>query len=668
MYSKTALVTLVCLLVGFCAADIYMHNPRGSNNRLNEASANRANANRMFDSQNNNRGGYNVGDKNANAAGNNQGNQYRMKFFQSGNYLVKEAPKGRSELVVEWTNQHGCGGNEDTDPHKLNCNLVLQILCQDDSEDVAPDDGITLRDGSSTDAQNYQKLTVNEKTKEADFITRRDNNVAANKGLNEAYFSYDDCARRQRNKGLFLADQEINEQDESATRTRQNPNGNRNGYECPEERDYYPYWHPTQFVDIAVLAQNESMCQYYKDHSSNLQPKHRCVETFSGSGNPKHYSEHNNEADCTAAKGVWTAFYSMLELAPKYDRENCESDHGDGLTYKWGKPYDMEKINNFEPIGDVCFVQPQQVDCAAAGWTRTNHLGNGREGVPLNYTWVLPYFPSKKDKRCVLRIRYNISTDDYDPYFTDASSNGENSPIENDPLVDVGANNQALRLAINTAQTGRTFQDRSHVFILKARGDDIDDDVKIHNLNVRGKRGNIVQVYPAVEYDFVPNRLTITEGDAVHFQWTGSNTHNNGAPGGDGQTGDAGEGKGGTDRNNLLEMPFPNSNFPTPFEVSTMFKDARVVWTAVGSKEDIDANLALVLSTSAYYQCIPNEECGKESVDGKLQLNPTLDNADASFPGLVAIFEKAGEYFYMCSRNNNFTNRSQKGQLTIKAK
>ncbi len=44
---------LACLLglVALVTSDVYMHNPRGSNNRLNERSANRNNANRLFDSQ-----------------------------------------------------------------------------------------------------------------------------------------------------------------------------------------------------------------------------------------------------------------------------------------------------------------------------------------------------------------------------------------------------------------------------------------------------------------------------------------------------------------------------------------------------------------------------------------------------------------------------------------
>ena len=42
--------------------DVYLHHPRGSNNRLSEANANTQNQNRMFDSQNNAAAGYQVGD------------------------------------------------------------------------------------------------------------------------------------------------------------------------------------------------------------------------------------------------------------------------------------------------------------------------------------------------------------------------------------------------------------------------------------------------------------------------------------------------------------------------------------------------------------------------------------------------------------------------------
>ena len=103
--------------------------------------------------------------------------------------------------------------------------------------------------------------------------------------------------------------------------------------------------------------------------------------------------------------------------------------------------------------------------------------------------------------------------------FIDICSNRD-AVIENDPEIDMGVPNIALQLAINTAQFGRTFQDRTHFMEIRKRPRGTETR-RIHNLNVRGKRGNIVQVYPAVEYDFVPTNLKMKSNDLVHIQWTG---------------------------------------------------------------------------------------------------------------------------------------------------
>ena len=75
------------LFVSIINADVYLHFPPGSNNRVNEPTADRQNANNAFDSQNNNKGGYNVPDATNQAAGTDPAKQYYLVSFH---YSIKK--------------------------------------------------------------------------------------------------------------------------------------------------------------------------------------------------------------------------------------------------------------------------------------------------------------------------------------------------------------------------------------------------------------------------------------------------------------------------------------------------------------------------------------------------------------------------------------------------
>jgi hypothetical protein len=137
-----------------------MQNPRGSNNRLNEANTNRNNANRLCDTQNNGKGGYCWGPP--------------MSFYE-GSYLV-----------IEWTAQHGCGNP------RLECNIVIQYMCTSDTDAET----VRIRDGTTTD-------TIPNDPSDSQ---TRDGNGNFVYGMHENYEYYQQCSTRNRNLGLFVAD------------------------------------------------------------------------------------------------------------------------------------------------------------------------------------------------------------------------------------------------------------------------------------------------------------------------------------------------------------------------------------------------------------------------------------------------------------------------------
>merc|ERR1719419_53078 len=304
IFTMIYLREIIIFLTLSTQADVYLHNPRGSNNRLNEKSANRNNANRLFDSQNNNRGGYNVIDlDDQNGFNGNdpyadfntmyspeaqlQQEQYNM-VFQEG-----------SLLRMTWTAQHGCGNAMN------NCNLVIQFGC-DTSATNNNFNAKTFKGlGIRMNLQNGGNTGTPDATNDPDNVQNTfNNNNNQNRGRHESEEFYAMCQNRDRNDGLFLADQKL--KGSSQKYTRQNPNGNRNGLECPEERDYYPWTSPSPFRDVAWLGNDVDYCKTnIAPFSQNVSPKGACTGGTANDLPNNDQIEANNEAECTAEGGTW---------------------------------------------------------------------------------------------------------------------------------------------------------------------------------------------------------------------------------------------------------------------------------------------------------------------------------------------------------------------------
>eukprot|EP01064_Diplonema_japonicum_P029212 TRINITY_DN4659_c2_g1_i1.p1 TRINITY_DN4659_c2_g1~~TRINITY_DN4659_c2_g1_i1.p1 ORF type:complete len:1265 (+),score=316.66 TRINITY_DN4659_c2_g1_i1:31-3825(+) len=582
-------VTCILGLLAGAACDVYLHNPKGSNNKLFETSNAVRNNQRLFNSQNNNRGGYQIGDNCEPACRRAAGNDNyddSLKGAGEGQLAYYEG----TVLDIEYTVQHGCGGDN------VNCQIVLQYACGED-----------IRDGRTHDKTPVK--SANE-----------DNYYFA---MHEPYDNVDKCYKRQRNKGLYTADQNLRG-DKGAMATRQNRQGSRRGWECQEERDYYPYWHPSIWRDIAVLTDRPDMCPFYQQNSENVEGRGECVTPDLWS--LKYSSLPNNKAACFKADYTWV----------ERDPHNIPP------------PY-----------------------CGRPEFSRDNHLGNTVGGLPATYKWTIPH---NLTGSCVLRIRYNISTYDHSPtgdWDLDYKKNkADEAYMKNDVVrdligfadikmyEDIGdellVKNAVVKMATNTNQVGRTFQDRTHTFKTLKRPEGLEK-AEIHNLNVRGRRGNIVNVYPSVEYDFVPTHLKVAKGDYVHMQWTDSDAAS---------ANNAGNGLAGTGRSNvvMLHNSTLGSNIPQLFKQSS--KDGGIF-----SKEDGSPDRELI----AFFSMLAQERCEYDAKkinlkdENNVRNCATLNRASGTINGGLVKMNRAGKHAYMSTRNNDFSNRSQKGLIEVVA-
>lgn len=172
------------------------------------------------------------------------------------------------------------------------------------------------------------------------------------------------------------------------------------------------------------------------------------------------------------------------------------------------------------------------------------------------------------------------------------------------------------------------------------------------------------QVYPAVEYDFVPTRLEAHEGDCIHFQWTGSDAN---------PTGNAGNGRRMTDRINIVELGSTarlGLNRPAKHgyrdvsngvlrytSYSSMFSDEATVRKMAYIRQDVRC----VDGT-----CVPSLRCDDNSNDENSVNNcKELNAAPGYFDGGLVRMDRPGSFSYTSTRNNDFSNRSQKATIVV---
>ena len=590
------LTSYVCCVL----SDVFLTSPQGSNNKLNEQTNVVANPRRLFNSQNFDKGGALVGDScEPSCRTGPRDTDYDREIQGSGEGHLRFYAD--SVLEIHYASHKGCSG-EDGD-----CQIILQYMCDE-----------SLRDGERTDT----------------IPARRDSIYDFDHGMHESFDYFEKCSKRRRNSNLYTAD--VNLTGTSAQFTRQNGFGDVYGFECQEERDYYPYWHPTPWRDIAVLTTDEQKCSYYQTESQNTHSKGECITGQN---------------------------LSQLASPLPNNREACFK-----MGFQW-------------------------VERAAHGIDAPT-CGSPSEAKDAHYAWRVPS-SVKSTERCALRIRYNTTSTDTEhgpqgkeAWTLDMKDNHNMFPWGEDQVVrdflgftsikmdnvklitdDILNGKEQIKLSINTKHFGRTFEDRSHFFSVSPRPEAflqegvrtggegyVNSKPTIYNLNVKGRRGNAQQIYPLQEYSFAPTALTLVQGDYLHIQWTDSDA----AP-----EGNEGHGLGGSGKSNLVFLRNSDlgANVPSGVEDHEL--------NPLFTKERDDGVFEDDIENIVFFAHLSQERCEFDAskIDLKdetdLRNCAVLNRAPSSIDGGLVRMGYPGRHAFFSTRNNDFSNRQQKGVVEV---
>jgi len=230
-------------------------------------------------------------------------------------------------------------------------------------------------------------------------------------------------------------------------------------------------------------------------------------------------------------------------------------------------------------------------------------------------------------------------------------------PVFNRPYVNVtnSPNYPLLAIAFNSDQVARCFEDRSYV--LQFASYPGRNGATIWNLNNRGRRGNIVQCYPAVENSFYPVILNMDANDLLHVQFCGSDFNPANNP-------NDGEGWQYSTRYNLVPQFWGDrrKNFPNLVADSTgyMFDATTSVKLAVGNQTQV----MTFPNNNTQFTCVnyqgDNSDAAQNSIYNCAKMNPAQAHVDYGVHSMAQ-----GTYHYVATRNNNFSNRHNKGILNV---